>query len=109
SYRPGDIVKTLAGKTMEIVDTDAEGRVTLVDSLYYAASKFNPSCILDAATLPYSASAALGPVYPELFATEETLAREVLAAGEAAGEELWRLPVNADYVRNLKSKVADYR
>jgi len=109
SYRPGDIVKTLAGKTMEIVDTDAEGRVTLVDSLYYAASKFNPSCILDAATLTYSVSAALGPVYAGLFATEETLAREVLAAGEAAGEELWRLPVNADYVRNLKSKVADYR
>ena len=54
SYRPGDIVKTLAGKTMEIVDTDAEGRVTLVDSLYYAASKLNPSCMLDAATLTYS-------------------------------------------------------
>jgi leucyl aminopeptidase len=109
SYRPGDIVKTLAGKTMEIVDTDAEGRVTLVDSLYYAASKFNPSCILDAATLTYSVSAALGPVYAGLFATNEALAREVLAAGEAAGEELWRLPVNPDYVKNLKSKVADYR
>jgi len=109
SYRPGDIVKTLAGKTMEIIDTDAEGRVTLVDSLYYAASKFNPSCILDAATLTYSVSAALGPVYAGLFATEEALAREALAAGEAAGEELWRLPVNADYVKNLKSKVADYR
>jgi leucyl aminopeptidase len=109
SYRPGDIVKTLAGKTMEIVDTDAEGRVTLVDSLYYAASKFNPSCILDAATLTYSVSAALGPVYAGLFASDEALAREALAAGEAAGEELWRLPVNADYLKNLKSKIADYR
>jgi leucyl aminopeptidase len=109
SYRPGDIVKTLAGKTMEIIDTDAEGRVTLVDSLYYAASKFNPSCVLDAATLTYSVSAALGPIYAGLFATDETLAREALAAGEAAGEQLWRLPVNADYVKNLKSKVADYR
>jgi len=109
SYRPGDIVKTLAGKTMEIIDTDAEGRVTLVDSLHYAASKFNPSCILDAATLTYSVTAAVGPVYAGLFATDEALAREVLAAGEAAGEELWRLPVNADYVKNLKSKVADYR
>ena len=95
SYRPGDIVKTLAGKTMEIIDTDAEGRVTLVDSLYYAASKLNPSCILDAATLTYAVSAALGPVYAGLFATDEALAREALAAGEAAGEELWRLPVNA--------------
>ena len=109
SYRPGDIVKTLAGKTMEIIDTDAEGRVTLVDSLYYAASKFNPSCILDAATLTYSVSAALGPVYAGLFANQEALAREVLAAGEAAGEELWRLPVNAHYLKNLKSKIADYR
>ncbi|HJT14906.1 MAG TPA: leucyl aminopeptidase [Dongiaceae bacterium] len=109
SYRPGDIVKTLAGKTMEIVDTDAEGRVTLVDSLYYAASKFNPSCVLDAATLTYSVSAALGPVYAGLFANDEALAREALAAGAAAGEELWRLPVNADYVKNLKSKIADYR
>jgi leucyl aminopeptidase len=109
SYRPGDIVKTLAGKTMEIIDTDAEGRVTLVDSLYYAASKFNPSCIFDAATLTYSVSAALGPVYAGLFANQEALALEVLAAGEAAGEELWRLPLNMDYRKNLKSKVADYR
>jgi leucyl aminopeptidase len=109
SYRPGDIVKTLAGKTMEIVDTDAEGRVTLVDSLYYAASKLNPCCVLDAATLTYSVTAALGPVYAGLFATDEALARETLAAGEAAGEELWRLPVNAEYVKNLKSKIADYR
>jgi leucyl aminopeptidase len=109
SYRPGDIVKTLAGKTMEIIDTDAEGRVTLVDSLYYAATKFNPSCVLDAATLTYSVSAALGPVYAGLFANQEALAREVLAAGAAAGEELWRLPLNPDYAKNLKSKVADYR
>jgi len=109
SYRPGDIVKTLAGKTMEIIDTDAEGRVTLVDSLYYAASKFNPSCILDAATLTYSVTSALGPVYAGLFATEDALAVEALAAGEAAGEQLWRLPVNAEYVKNLKSKIADYR
>ena len=109
SYRPGDIVKTLAGKTMEIVDTDAEGRVTLVDSLHYAASKLNPSCILDAATLTYSVSAALGPVYAGLFANNDALALETLAAGEAAGEELWRLPVNAAYLKNLKSKVADYR
>ncbi|HET6621063.1 MAG TPA: leucyl aminopeptidase [Dongiaceae bacterium] len=109
SYRPGDIVKTLAGKTLEIIDTDAEGRVTLVDSLYYAASKYNPSCILDAATLTYSVSAALGPVFAGLFASNEALAREALAAGQAAGEELWRLPVNADYLKNLKSKVADYR
>jgi leucyl aminopeptidase len=109
SYRPGDIVKTLAGKTMEIIDTDAEGRVTLVDSLYYAASKFNPSCVLDAATLTYSVSAALGPVYAGLFAGDEAMAREALAAGEAAGEELWRLPLNPNYLRNLKSKVADYR
>jgi leucyl aminopeptidase len=109
SYRPGDIVKTLAGKTMEIVDTDAEGRVTLVDSLYYATSKLNPSCVLDAATLTYAVSAALGPVYGGLFANDEALAHEVLAAGEAAGEELWRLPVNAHYLKNLKSKIADYR
>ena len=64
SYKPGDIVKTLAGKTIEMIDTDAEGRMTLVDSLYYAASKLNPSCILDAATLTYSVTAALGPVLP---------------------------------------------
>ena len=109
SFRPGDIVKTLAGKTMEIIDTDAEGRVTLVDTLYYAASRLNPSCILDAATLTYSVSAALGPVYAGLFANNEALAREALAAGQAAGEDLWRLPLNPDYLKNLASKVADYR
>ncbi len=109
SFRPGDIVKTLAGKTMEIIDTDAEGRVTLVDTLFYAASRLNPSCILDAATLTYSVSAALGPVYAGLFANNEALAREALAAGQAAGEDLWRLPLNPDYLKNLASKVADYR
>jgi leucyl aminopeptidase len=109
SYRPGDIVKTLAGKTMEIIDTDAEGRVTLVDSLYYAASRFKPSGVLGAATLTYSVTAALGPVYAGLFASDEALAREALAAGKAAGEELWRLPLGPDYLKNLKSKVADYR
>ncbi len=109
SYKPGDIVKTLSGKTIEIFDTDAEGRITLVDSLYYAASKFNPSCILDAATLTYSVMAALGPVFTGLFATTDSLAREVTAAGEAAGEPLWRLPVHEGYLDNLKSKIADYR
>jgi len=109
SYKPGDIVKTLSGKTIEIFDTDAEGRITLVDSLYYAASKFNPVCILDAATLTYSVMAALGPVFTGLFATQDALAREVTAAGEAAGEPVWRLPVHEGYLENLKSKIADYR
>ena len=109
SYKPGDIVKTLSGKTIEIFDTDAEGRITLVDSLYYAASKFNPSCILDAATLTYSVMAALGPVFTGLFATQDALAREVTAAAEAAGEPVWRLPVHEGYLDNLKSKIADYR
>jgi leucyl aminopeptidase len=109
SYKPGDIVKTLAGKTIEILDTDAEGRITLVDSLYYAASKFNPVCILDAATLTYSVMAALGPVFTGLFATQDALAREVTAAGEAAGEPVWRLPIHDGYRENLKSKIADYR
>jgi leucyl aminopeptidase len=109
SYKPGDIVKTLSGRTIEIFDTDAEGRITLVDSLYYAASKFNPSCILDAATLTYSVMAALGPVFTGLFATQDALAREVTAAAEAAGEPVWRLPVHEGYLDNLKSKIADYR
>ena len=109
SYKPGDIVKTLAGKTIEVIDTDAEGRITLVDSLYYAASKFNPSCILDAATLTYSVMAALGPVFTGLFATTDALAREVTAAAEAAGEPVWRLPVHEGYLDNLKSRIADYR
>jgi leucyl aminopeptidase len=109
SYKPGDIVKTLAGKTIEVIDTDAEGRITLVDSLYYAASKLNPSCILDAATLTYSVMAALGPVFTGLFATTDALAREVAAAAEAAGEPVWRLPVHEGYLDNLKSRIADYR
>jgi leucyl aminopeptidase len=109
SYKPGDIVKTLAGKTIEIIDTDAEGRITLVDSLYYAASKFNPSCILDAATLTYSVMAALGSVFSGLFASQDALAQEVIEAGEAAGEPVWRLPLHEGYLENLKSKIADYR
>jgi leucyl aminopeptidase len=109
SYRPGDIVKTLAGKTMEIIDTDAEGRVTLVDSLYYAASKLNPSCILDAATLTYAVAAALGPVYAGLFATDEAPGARGAGGGRSRGRGAVAPAGQREYLKNLKSKIADYR
>jgi leucyl aminopeptidase len=109
AYKPGDIVKTLAGKTIEIIDTDAEGRMILVDALHYAAQRFKPRCILDMATLTGSIIAALGSVYAGLFATGDELAASIMASGRAAGERLWRMPLDETYLEHLESSIADLR
>jgi leucyl aminopeptidase len=109
SYRPGDVIKTFSGRTLEIVDTDAEGRVVLSDALAFTVRKFRPRAVIDLATLTYSVMSALGHAYAGLFANDEILAERLLAAGRATGERLWRLPLDPDYDRNLKSAIADLR
>ncbi|WP_298283882.1 M17 family metallopeptidase [Acidocella sp.] len=106
AMRPGDIVRTRAGKTVEIGNTDAEGRLVLCDLLSEAAEAA-PAWLLDAATLTGAARVALGPDLPALFCTHDSLAETLLQAGRAAHEPFWRLPLHADYQSWLDSPVAD--
>jgi len=109
AYKPGDIITTYAGKTMEIFDTDAEGRVILVDALWYAAQQFKPRCIIDLATLTYSVMQALGKYFTGLFCNDDKLARDLTLAGDLVGERLWRLPLDPAYEQDLTSTIADLR
>jgi leucyl aminopeptidase len=109
AYKPGDIVTTMSGQTIEVIDTDAEGRMVLADALYYAASQFEPACIVDLATLTYAVMAAVGGAYSGIFCNQERLYKDLTAAGEATGERLWRLPLDSHYDENLESPIADFR
>ncbi len=106
--RPGDILRMRNGKTVEVDNTDAEGRLVLADALSYA-SKFRPDVLIDYATLTGAVLVALGHECAGLMTPEEDLAREFLEAGEATGERVWRLPVWPDYRENLKSEWADMK
>jgi leucyl aminopeptidase len=92
-----------------VIDTDAEGRMVLVDALYYAATRFKPACIIDLATLTYAVMAAVGGAYSGIFCNQERLYKDLTAAGEATGERLWRLPIDGYYDENLESPIADFR
>lgn len=109
AFKPGDIVKTLAGRTIEMLDTDAEGRLVLIDALYYTASRFKPRAIVDLATLTYSVMAALGSVFAGIFASDDRLAQQLINAGQAVDERLWRLPLDKGYDPHLESRIADIK
>ena len=106
--RPGDIVRMRNGKTVEIDNTDAEGRLVLGDALSYAG-RFRPDVLLDFATLTGAVSIALGHECAGLMTPDDDLARELAEAGDAVGERVWRLPVWEDYLDNLRSEWADLR
>ncbi|MEW5908254.1 MAG: leucyl aminopeptidase [Thermodesulfobacteriota bacterium] len=107
--RPGDIVKSYTGKTVEIVNTDAEGRLILIDAMAYAQRTFQPEVMIDMATLTGACVVALGEKIAGLFTTDEDLAAAVLASGEKTFERCWRLPMPEDYRELLKSDFADIR
>lgn len=107
SYRPGDIVRHVGGRTSEIGNTDAEGRLVLADALAYAAAKLRPSALVDIATLTGAMKIALGSRTGGLFATSDPLAGALVAAGEEVDEPLWRLPMPVEYESALDSPVAD--
>ncbi|MGH8630624.1 MAG: leucyl aminopeptidase [Burkholderiales bacterium] len=104
--RPGDIVESLSGQTIEILNTDAEGRLILCDALTYA-ERYRPAAVIDIATLTGACVIALGHVSTGLFANDDALADELLAAGTAAWDRAWRLPLWDDYQEQLKSNFAD--
>jgi leucyl aminopeptidase len=107
SYRPGDVLRHVGGRTSEIGNTDAEGRIVLADALAYAVARLRPTVLVDVATLTGAMKVALGLRTGGLFATEDDLAAGLVASGRAAGEPLWRMPLAADYEHTLHSAVAD--
>lgn len=105
--KPGDIVTSMAGLTVEILNTDAEGRLILCDALTYA-ERYEPSAVIDIATLTGACVIALGHVVSGLFANNQPLAAEVLAAGETSGDRAWHLPLHDEYQEQLRSNFADF-
>jgi leucyl aminopeptidase len=107
AIRPGDVLRAMNGTTVEIGNTDAEGRLTLGDAISYAAQKVDADEIVDLATLTGACVVALGPLVSGLFANDQALADRLVAAAEAAGERVWQLPLVDEYREHLKSDVAD--
>jgi leucyl aminopeptidase len=109
AQRPGDVVKSMSGQTVEVIDTDAEGRLVLSDALWYTQDRFKPQAMIDLATLTGSIMVALGFEYAGLFANDDKLGEQLLAAGAATGERLWRMPLNESYDERIKSDIADMK
>ncbi|VTU29559.1 Cytosol aminopeptidase [Variovorax sp. PBL-H6] len=106
AIKPGDVITSMSGQTIEILNTDAEGRLILCDALTYA-KRFDPAVVVDIATLTGACVVALGGVRSGLFATDDALADALLAAGEASQDRCWRMPLDEDYAEGLKTNFAD--
>jgi leucyl aminopeptidase len=109
AQRPGDIVTSMSGQTIEIINTDAEGRLVLADVIWYAAKRFKPKFMIDLATLTGAIIVALGQEYAGMFANNDQLAERLSKAGEATGEKVWRMPLSAEYDKMIDSKFADMK
>jgi len=109
AQRPGDIVKTMSGQTIEIINTDAEGRLVLADVLHYVNTRHKPQFMIDLATLTGAIMVALGQEYAGLFTNNDVLAERLVAAGEATGERVWRMPLGPEYDKLIDSKFADMK
>ena len=107
AQRPGDIVKSYSGKTIEILNTDAEGRLVLADALTYTEKKFKPKFIVDLATLTGAIIVCLGSEYAGLFSNNDNLSKQIIKAGEKVEEKLWRMPLHKNYDKLINSKNAD--
>ena len=109
AYRPGDIVTSMSGKTIEILNTDAEGRVVLADALHYAKTEYDPCAIVDLATLTGACVVALGRFATGLFANHEGLSEMVRAAGDATAERAWPMPLLEEHKGEMRSEIADVK
>jgi len=109
AQRPGDIVTTMSGQTVEVINTDAEGRLVLADALWYCQDRFKPRFMIDLATLTGAIVVSLGKDLAGLFCNDEALAANLLAASKASGDPLWRMPLPAQYEKNLESHSADMK
>jgi leucyl aminopeptidase len=109
AMRPGDIVTTMSGQTVEVLNTDAEGRLVLCDAIAWAQKAYDPKVVVDLATLTGAMVISLGHEYAGMFANDETLAANLLEAGEASGNKLWRFPLSPAYDKLIDSPIADMK
>ncbi|MGJ4928278.1 leucyl aminopeptidase [Bradyrhizobium sp. HKCCYLS2038] len=109
AQRPGDIVTSMSGQTIEIINTDAEGRLVLADVLWYVATKFKPKFMIDLATLTGAIMVALGTEHAGLFANNDDLADKLIKAGQETGEKVWRMPLGSEYDKLIDSQFADMK
>ena len=107
AQRPGDVVKSYSGKTIEVLNTDAEGRLVLADALTFTEEKFKPNFIVDLATLTGAIIVSLGSEYAGLFSNSDKLSKQIFEAGEKVDEKVWRLPLHKNYDKLMNSKIAD--
>jgi len=109
AQRPGDIVVSMSGQTVEVINTDAEGRLVLGDALWYTQERFKPKMMIDLATLTGAMIISLGLDYAGVFSNDDAVAEAILAAGPKVGENVWRMPMPEQYDRIMDSKQADMR
>ncbi len=109
SIKPGDVISSYLGKSIEVIDTDAEGRLILADALAYAVKEYKPDVMIDMATLTGSIVASLGPQAAGLFTNNDSLAAELSAAGNISGERVWRMPMYDEYQDDMQSDIADIK
>ncbi|EKS39612.1 leucyl aminopeptidase [Afipia broomeae] len=109
AQRPGDIVTSMSGQTIEIINTDAEGRLVLADVLWYVAQKHKPKFMIDLATLTGAIMVALGVEYAGMFSNDDKLAERLTAAGQETGERVWRMPLGPEYDKQIDSQFADMK
>jgi leucyl aminopeptidase len=109
AQRPGDIVKSMSGQTIEIINTDAEGRLVLADVLWYVAKKFKPKFMVDLATLTGAIMVALGTEHAGLFSNNDELAERLAKVGQETGERVWRMPLGPEYDKQIDSQFADMK
>ena len=107
AQRPGDIVKSYSGKTIEVLNTDAEGRLVLADALTFTEKKFNPKFIIDLATLTGAIIVSLGSEYAGLFSNDDKLSKQIFEVGKKVDEKVWRMPLHKNYDKLIDSKNAD--
>ncbi len=109
AMRPGDVIDSLSGQTIEVVDTDAEGRLVLADLLYYGITRYNPELAIDLGTLTPEVFATLGRGYAGLFTDDDSLADSLIRAGKNTKELLWRLPMGESFAKQIESSIADMK
>jgi leucyl aminopeptidase len=109
AYRPGDILTSMSGQTIEVINTDAEGRLVLADAVWYCQDRFKPKFMIDLATLTGAIVVALGHDMAGMYSNDEALAANLLKASESSGDTLWRMPLQASYDKNLDSLAADMK
>ena len=109
AQRPGDIVTSMSGQTIEVINTDAEGRLVLADALWHTNKKFKPKFMINLATLTGAVLVALGNHHAGLFSNDDELSEQLSEAGAATAEKVWRLPVGPEYDKMIDSKFADMK